>query len=65
MSSLNRALTLPGTSMICGGILAAEALRALRPQEFGWPSTGTVVYDAHFPERFGVIDLRPPCSHPI
>jgi molybdopterin/thiamine biosynthesis adenylyltransferase len=63
--SLNRALTLPGTSMICGGILAAEALRALRPQEFGWPSTGTVVYDAHFPERFGVIDLRPPCSHPI
>ncbi len=51
--------------MVCGGILAAEALRALRPQEFGWPSTGTVVYDAHFPERFGVIDLRPPCSHPI
>ena len=63
--SLNRALTLPGTSMVCGGILAAEALRALQPQAFGWPSTGTVVYDAHFPERFGVIDLRPPCSHPI
>jgi molybdopterin/thiamine biosynthesis adenylyltransferase len=62
--SLNRALTLPGTSMICGGILAAEALRALQPQEFGWPSTGTVVYDAHFPERFGVIDPRPPCFHP-
>jgi molybdopterin/thiamine biosynthesis adenylyltransferase len=61
---LDRALTLPGTSMVCGGILAAEALRALRPQGFGWPSPGTIVYDARFPERFGVIDPRPPCSHP-
>jgi molybdopterin/thiamine biosynthesis adenylyltransferase len=62
--SLEPALTLPGTSMICGGMLAAEALRALRPDVFGWPSAGTVVYDAHFSARFGVIDPRPPCVHP-
>jgi molybdopterin/thiamine biosynthesis adenylyltransferase len=62
--SLEPALTLPGTSMICGGMLAAEALRALRPEVYGWPSAGTVVYDAHFPARFGVIDPRPPCAHP-
>ena len=61
--SQNRALTLPGTSMVCGGILAAEALRALQPETFGYPSTGTVVYDAHFPERLGVTDFRPPCLH--
>ena len=24
---------------------------------------GTIVYDARFPERFGVIEHRPPCSH--
>jgi molybdopterin/thiamine biosynthesis adenylyltransferase len=59
----DRAFTLPGTSMVCGGILAAETLRALQPEGFGWPSTGTIVYDARFPERFGVIDLRPPCLH--
>lgn len=58
-----QAFTLPGTNMVCAGILAAEALRALQPEKFGWPSTGTVVYDAHFPERFGLIDDRPPCSH--
>jgi molybdopterin/thiamine biosynthesis adenylyltransferase len=59
----DRAFTLPGTSMVCGGILAAETLRALWPEGFGWPSTGTIVYDARFPERFGVIEHRPPCSH--
>jgi molybdopterin/thiamine biosynthesis adenylyltransferase len=59
----DQAFTLPGTNMVCAGILAAEALRALQPEKFGWPSTGTVVYDAHFPERFGLIDDRPPCSH--
>jgi molybdopterin/thiamine biosynthesis adenylyltransferase len=62
--SQDRALTLPGTSMVCGGILAAETLRALEPEAFGWPSPGTIVYDARFPERFGVIDPRNPCSHP-
>ena len=61
--SQNRAFTLPGTSMVSGGILAAEALRALQPENFGWPSAGTVVYDARFPERFGIIDFRPPCFH--
>jgi molybdopterin/thiamine biosynthesis adenylyltransferase len=58
------AITLPGTNMICGGILAAEALRALQPKDFGLPSTGTLVYDARFPERFGLIANRPPCFHP-
>jgi molybdopterin/thiamine biosynthesis adenylyltransferase len=58
-----QAFTLPGTNMICAGILAAEALRALQPESFGWPSTGTVVYDAHFPERFGLVDERPACFH--
>jgi molybdopterin/thiamine biosynthesis adenylyltransferase len=57
------AFTLPGTNMICAGILAAEVLRALQPEDFGWPSTGTVVYDARFPERFGLVDVRPACSH--
>jgi len=61
--SQDRAFTLPGTSMVCGGILAAEALRALEPEDFGYPSPGTVVYDAHFPQRFGVIEIRPPCFH--
>ena len=58
------ALTLPGTNMICGGILAAEALRALEPGRFGPPSRGTVVYDARFPARFGVTGVRPHCRHP-
>jgi molybdopterin/thiamine biosynthesis adenylyltransferase len=58
-----RALTLPGTSMICGGILALEALRALQPDALGQASAGSVVYDARFPERFGVVDARPPCTH--
>jgi molybdopterin/thiamine biosynthesis adenylyltransferase len=61
--TLEQALTLPGTTMIAGGILALEALRALDPQRFGWPSRGTVTYDARFPNRFGVIDLRAPCVH--
>ena len=61
--AVEQAFTLPGTNMICAGILAAEALRALQPENFGWPSTGSVVYDAHFPERFGLIDVRPACNH--
>ncbi len=61
--SLERALTLPGVSMIAGGIMALEALRALEPQLFGWPAQGTVVYDVRFPERFGMIDARSPCAH--
>ena len=59
----DHAFTLPGTSMVCGGILAAESLRALQPEGLGWPSTGTIVYDARFTERFGVIDFRSPCFH--
>jgi molybdopterin/thiamine biosynthesis adenylyltransferase len=58
-----RAATLPGANMVCAGILAAEALRALQPENFGWPSTRTIVYDAHFPERFGLVGDRPACSH--
>ena len=61
--SQNQAFTLPGTSMVCSGILGAEALRALQPENFGWPSAGTVVYDARFSERFSIIDFRSPCFH--
>jgi molybdopterin/thiamine biosynthesis adenylyltransferase len=58
-----QAFTLPGTNMICAGILAAEALRALQPEDFGWPSNGSVAYDARFPQRFGLVDMRPACFH--
>ncbi len=58
-----RAFTLPGTNMICAGLLAAEALRALEPQSFGPPSRGTLVYDARFPQRFGAEAALPPCDH--
>jgi molybdopterin/thiamine biosynthesis adenylyltransferase len=59
-----QAFTLPGTNMICAGILATETLRALQPEDYGWPSTGTIVYDARFPERFGLVEMRPACIHP-
>jgi molybdopterin/thiamine biosynthesis adenylyltransferase len=55
--------TLPGTSMICGGLLAVEALRTLQPERFGPPSPGTIAYDARVASRFGVTDLRAPCVH--
>jgi molybdopterin/thiamine biosynthesis adenylyltransferase len=57
------AITLPGVNMIAGGLLALEALRAMDPFELGPPSDGTIVYDARFPQRFGVIEPRPPCCH--
>jgi adenylyltransferase/sulfurtransferase len=57
------AATAPGTSMICGGLLAAEALRAMRPGVYGPPSRGVITYDMRFPQRFGVADIRPPCDH--
>jgi molybdopterin/thiamine biosynthesis adenylyltransferase len=61
--SAQPALTLPGTNMICAGMLAAGALRALSPATFGDPSRGTLVYDARFQQRFGVVDVLPPCAH--
>ncbi len=61
--SQEHAFTLPGTSMICGGLLATEALRTLDPERFGRPSRGTIGYDARFGRRFGVLDVRPACSH--
>jgi adenylyltransferase/sulfurtransferase len=61
--SAHLALTLPGTNLICAGMLAAEALRALAPARFGEPSLGTLVYDARFPQRFGITDPLEPCSH--
>ncbi len=61
--TIEHALTLPGTNMICGGMLALEALRALDPARFGPPSRGTLTYDARFPRRFGEIQRRPPCAH--
>jgi hypothetical protein len=60
---LARAIALPGTNMICGGLLALEALRALDPKRLGFPSAGTIVYDARFSERFGVTGVVPPCIH--
>lgn len=60
----NRALTLPGTNMIAGGLLGMEAARTLRPEVFGSPPPGTITYDARFPKRFGITDIRRPCTHP-
>lgn len=61
--SANRALTLPGTNMIIAGILATEVLKVLCPEHFGLPSRGTINYDARVPQRFGVLDIQPPCEH--
>lgn len=61
--SHEQAFTLPGTSMICGGLLATEALRTLDPDCFGLPSRGTIGYDARFGRRFGVVDVQPACNH--
>jgi molybdopterin/thiamine biosynthesis adenylyltransferase len=55
--------TLPGTTMICGGLIALEALKALLPERLGSPSSGTLVYDARFPNRFGVEPPQAPCRH--
>jgi molybdopterin/thiamine biosynthesis adenylyltransferase len=57
------AITLPGTNTVSGGLLALEALRALDPRRLGPPSTGTIVYDTRFSQRFGIVSPRPPCSH--
>jgi molybdopterin/thiamine biosynthesis adenylyltransferase len=59
--SANR--TLPGTNMVIGGILAIETLKALEPDRFGFPSKGTITYDAHFPQRLGVLDIKQSCKH--
>jgi len=56
-------LTLPGTNAIIGGILAAEVLHTLTPERYGPPSTGTITYDARFPERFAVVNEQPACCH--
>ena len=62
--SANPALTLPGTNAIIGGILAVETLKVLDPKRFGGsPSRGTIGYDAREPQRFGILDVRPPCKH--
>jgi molybdopterin/thiamine biosynthesis adenylyltransferase len=56
-------LTLPGTNAIIGGILATEVLHTLTPERYGPPSTGTITYDARFPERFAVVNEQPACCH--
>jgi len=61
--SASHALTLPGTNMIIGGILAAEVLKALDPERFGLPTRGTINYDARVSKRFGLLDVLPPCEH--
>jgi hypothetical protein len=58
-----QAYTLPGTSMICGALLATEALRAIDPDHFGGPSRSTLTYDSRFGSRFGILDERPACNH--
>jgi adenylyltransferase/sulfurtransferase len=62
--SQNRALTLPGTNMVIAGVLGAEAIRTLCPDVLGYPTCGTITYDTRATERFGIIDIRPPCTHP-
>jgi adenylyltransferase/sulfurtransferase len=57
------ALTLPGTVCIAGGILAIETFKALRPEQFGSPSQGTITYDARFSQRFGIVDQQLACRH--
>jgi molybdopterin/thiamine biosynthesis adenylyltransferase len=59
----SHALTLPGTNMIIAGILACEVLKALYPENFGLPSRGAITYDARMPQRFGILDILPPCEH--
>jgi len=61
--SASRALTLPGTNAIVGGILATEALKAIEPEGFGLPASGTITYDARVPQRFGVLDVLAACEH--
>ncbi|MBI4718245.1 MAG: ThiF family adenylyltransferase [Planctomycetes bacterium] len=61
--AMSPAPTLPGTNMICGGLMAWEALRALAPEHDKRPVAGTILYDARFPERFGKSGPRSPCVH--
>jgi len=61
--SRSTALTLPGTNMIIGGILAAEVLKTLDTKRFGFPSRGTITYDARVLRRLGIMDVHPPCEH--
>lgn len=61
--SQSTALTLPGTNMIIGGILAGEVLKALDTKRFGFSSKGTITYDARVPHRFGIMDIQPTCEH--
>jgi molybdopterin/thiamine biosynthesis adenylyltransferase len=61
--SQNTAPTLPGINLIISSVLVIETLKALRPSGFGEPSKGSVIYDARFPQRFGILDLRQPCKH--
>lgn len=58
-----RELTLPGTNMIIGSILAAEVRRVVCPEAYGEPCQGVIMYDARVPARFGIVERRPPCEH--
>jgi molybdopterin/thiamine biosynthesis adenylyltransferase len=61
--ALNPAPTLPSVNMVLAGVLATEALRCLFPETLGPPSTGTIVYDARVPQRFGVVEVAATCAH--
>ncbi|MHA2231440.1 MAG: ThiF family adenylyltransferase [Candidatus Hodarchaeales archaeon] len=57
--------TLPGTNMVIAGILAAEAMKALVPEQFGLVSKGCICYDVRCGRRFRVINEKSPCSHDV
>ncbi len=60
----NHAMTLPGTNMICGGLLSLEVARALRSDSLRAPATGEITYDTRFPRRIAETNRRMPCEHP-
>ncbi len=59
----NPALTLPGTNVIAGGLLAAEVCALLHVDAFGPRPQATMSYDARCPARFGRVSFRPACTH--
>ena len=61
--AVNPALTLPGTNMIAGGLVAAEVYAVLCPDTFGPRPLGMMTYDARYPARFGRVGYRPACTH--
>ncbi len=59
----NPALTLPGTNMIAGGLLAANICAILDDRCSDLRPLATAAYDARCPERFGLARPRAACAH--